>query len=567
MAQYLFFLTHSLEKVFANKRPAALESGYRLSGLPGERVAFQVVYTATDGNNGSPWQKFNLTVKGSPAPVRLRTVELIPSQFPCWSDRDRNYLTGEPGLFPDLLTPSTGQIAPIDGQFRSLWVDIPLDGVAAGCYTITVSATAETTCDLGNGVTLQSIDAPDWNWQQTLTLEVVGKELPPQTLLHTEWFHGDSLANYYHLNALGEEHWRVLESFIRFAGQQAGINMLLTPIFTPPLDTMVGGERTTVQLVSIARSGGIYSFDFSGLGRWCDLCKKYGITHLELAHFFTQWGANATPKIIATVDGQEKRIFGWDVPATAPEYRAFLVAFVPALLTYLHGQGYTRDRLYFHISDEPKEEELQGYLAAKKQIEDLLEGCIIMDALSSYEFYKRGLVAHPVPANDHIQPFIDNHVPDLWVYYCCAQGNEVPNRFFAMPSARNRIMGLLMYLYDIKGFLHWGYNFYGNQFARHTIDPYRVSDCEFAFPSGDPYLVYPAPEGEVYSSIRNEVQMEGFADMRALSLLESLTDRAFVEKLIYQGQDHAFTFKKYPAGADYLLALRRRVNEEIAKRV
>ncbi|WP_312643539.1 DUF4091 domain-containing protein [Hydrogenoanaerobacterium sp.] len=567
MPQYEFFITHSLEKVFAHKRPAAVSHDFKLSALLGDRVSFQIVYTCTDGHNGAAWQPFTLSVEGSPAPVQLRNVELIPGQYPCWAGRDKNYLTTQPGLFPDLLTPSTGRVAPIDSQYRSLWVDIPLDKVKAGSYTLTVKSVADTTYLMSNGVTIDCSAASAWNWQQDITLEIINKQLPPQTLLHTEWFHADCLANYYHVAALGDEHWRIMENFIRFAGQQAGVNMLLTPIFTPPLDTQVGGERTTVQLVNIEKNGSRYSFDFAQLGRWCDLCRKYKISHLELAHFFTQWGAYATPKIIATVDGCEKRIFGWDVPATSLEYRAFLEAFVPQLIEYLHGKGYTREQLRFHISDEPNEEHMDSYLAAKKQIEDLLDGYIVMDALSSYEFYKRELVSHPIPANDHIQPFIDNGVPDLWVYYCCAQSDHVPNRFFAMPSARNRIMGVLMYLYDIKGFLHWGYNFYNSQFSRRAIDPYRVSDCEFAFPSGDPYLVYPAPGGDVYSSIRNEVQMEGYADMRALALLQSLTDRNFVENLIHHDLDYKLTFKQYPEGADYLLHLRRRVNEEIAKRV
>ena len=32
-----------------------------------------------------------------------------------------------------------------------------------------------------------------------------------------------------------------------------GVNLLYTPLFTPPLDTQVGGERTTVQLVDVER--------------------------------------------------------------------------------------------------------------------------------------------------------------------------------------------------------------------------------------------------------------------------------------------------------------------------
>ena len=44
-----------------------------------------------------------------------------------------------------------------------------------------------------------------------------------------------------------------------------GINMLLTPVFTPPLDTAKGGERTTVQLVDVTFADGQWSFGFDRL--------------------------------------------------------------------------------------------------------------------------------------------------------------------------------------------------------------------------------------------------------------------------------------------------------------
>lgn len=70
-----------------------------------------------------------------------------------------------------------------------------------------------------------------------------------------------------------------------------------------------------------------------------------------------------------------------------------------------------------------------------------------------------------------------------------------------MPSARNRIMGVLMYLYRIEGFLHWGYNFYNSMFSIEHIDPFFDTHAGFAFPSGDPFLVYPGADGEPWSSI------------------------------------------------------------------
>ena len=188
---------------------------------------------------------------------------------------------------------------------------------------------------------------------------------------------------------------------------------------------------------------------------------------------------------------------------------------------------------------------------------------MVIDALSDYAFYERGLVEHPVPANNHIQPFADHGVPDLWTYYCCAQGVEVPNRFFSMPSARNRIMGVLMYLYEIKGFLHWGYNFYNSGFSRKHIDPFYDTHADYSFPSGDAFLVYPGPDGEAYSSLRAQVQLEGLQDLRALQKLEEKIGRERVLELIYEEQKGPFTFRNYPADAGWLYRLRERIAEAL----
>jgi len=137
-----------------------------------------------------------------------------------------------------------------------------------------------------------------------------------------------------------------------------------------------------------------------------------------------------------------------------------------------------------------------------------------------------------------------------------------------MESARNRIMGVLMYLYGIKGFLHWGYNFYNSKFSLHPVDPYRVTHADYAFPSGDPFLVYPGPDGAPLSSVRAEVQDDALLDLRALQLLEQLAGRAFVEELIYADAEmRPMTFRDYPRGAGYLLALRERVAAEIESRL
>ena len=85
-------------------------------------------------------------------------------------------------------------------------------------------------------------------------------------------------------------------------------------------------------------------------------------------------------------------------------------------------------------------------------------------------------------------------------YYCCGQYKKVANRFFSMPSARNRILGVQLYKYNIKGFLQWGYNFWYSQFSLSEIDPYLTTDSGGAFPSGDPFTKYFSPPTMIFGA-------------------------------------------------------------------
>ena len=186
-----------------------------------------------------------------------------------------------------------------------------------------------------------------------------------------------------------------------------------------------------------------------------------------------------------------------------------------------------------------------------------------MDALSSYKFYETGAVKNPIPASNHIKTFLENGVPDLWTYTCCGQYREVANRFFNMPSARNRIIGMQMYKFKIAGFLQWGYNFWYSQLSKRPIDPFRVTDADYGFQSGDAFVVYPGAEGPL-ESLRLEVFYESLQDIRALELLESKIGREAVLDLLEEGLKQPITFSQYPRQAEWLLAKREQINRKIA---
>ena len=487
--------------------------------------------------------------------VNIRNVEQVYVAMPVANGcGDDDYISKEPGAFPDLLTPlryGNSAIIP-PKRLICLWIDIKPDGkYNGGEYPLTVKLYSESGDELYT--------------ESTMEIEIIDALLPETDRLYTQWFYVDCLADYYNVPIWSERHWEIIENYVT-AAVAGGINMILTPVFTVPLDTKVGGERPTAQLVDVKLQNGEYAFGFSRLDRYIDMLLRHNVKKIEMSHLFTQWGAAHAPKIVATVDGKEKKIFGWETNSSGEEYIKFLREFLPSLFSYLDKKG-VKDMCVFHISDEPHISHLETYMKAKAGIEDLLRGVTVIDALSDYDFYKTGAVATPVPACDFIEPFVKNGVKPLWTYYCCVQTKEVPNRFVAMPSARNRISGVLEYIYDIKGFLHWGFNFYYNRFSDALLNPYADCCGDYFVPAGDAFSVYPKADGTALDTIHFLVFKHSREDIRAMELLESLTSKKHVMSLVNEGIDYEMSFKKYPKGEDYILTLREKINAEIKKRI
>ena len=545
----------SLEKCFSDERYQDKKELKKISMLKNEHLSVQLLMKETDPAVYTKLISKVKVVSDIAVCITLRNVEQVNVSMPVAKGcGDDNYLKKTPGLYPDLLTPLRYENSAIIAlyELRCLWVDIRPDGkYPAGKHPITIELYNETGTELFASATLE--------------LEIIDASLPEQELYYTQWFYADCLASYYNVEMFSERHWEIIENYIK-AAVDGGINMILTPVFTVPLDTKVGGERPTCQLTDVTVTNGKYSFGFSRLDRWIDLLLKYNVKIIEISHLFTQWGAGHAPKIMATVDGEYKRIFGWDTDARGEEYGKFLNEFLTALLDFLKKKGVDK-MCYYHISDEPHIDHLDNYLSAKSKIENVLKGYTILDALSNFEFYKTGAVMCPVPSSHAIEPFLEAKVPDLWTYYCCSEASEVSNRFVAMPSARNRIMGIQMYKYDIKGFLQWGFNFYYNRFSCDLINPYQDASGDYFVPAGDAFSVYPAADGTTLDTIHYLVFKHGIEDMRALKLCESLYGRDYVVSLIDGLAGEDITFKKYPEDADYILELREKINTAIKAKI
>ena len=551
-------IVSSLEKALLTQNIDEYKDLKKLSALRGERISFQLLHTyifEEISPNANP-NRANATIsaKGELAKyASFRDVSNVAVTRPTLetSGDDDGFISKEPGLFPDLLLPIVkNKLVCVTARLLlSVWIDITVPSdIKAGEYATTVT-----------------LECDGQKSESTVVIEIINATLPEESIYFTQWFHTDCLANYYNVDVWSERHWEIIENFARVAVKN-GINLLLTPVFTPPLDTEQGGERKTTQLVGVTLSNKEYSFDFTLLDRWIEMCDRVGIKYFEISHLFTQWGAKHAPKIMASVDGEYKKIFGWETDSCGEEYTFFLRTFLREFISHMKKKGRDKD-CFFHISDEPARDHIEFYKAAKATVADLLKDYTIMDALSKYDFWTEGVVSTPIPASNHIAPFIEGKVPNLWTYYCCSQIQKVSNRFISMPSARNRSIGFQMYKYDIVGFLHWGYNFYNNYLSRGEINPFVQQDGNAWITPGDAYSVYPAQNGEALESIRIIVFAEALADLRAMRLCEKYYGKDTIVNIIEEEMGVSVTFETCTTSPDVILNIRERVNQLIKKAV
>ena len=565
-------LVSSLTKVYPDLVNG--EAITKASVLKNEPFSFQVAFKNSDDEkwNSSFFIKIesDLDIKY----ISQYKVGYVPVISAGPVRKDEFYDRTTAGLYPDLLYKRNSesvvendgfwepkfyeqnekyQLISIAGVYQSLWFTVNENGekLNSGDYKIDIVFYS---CSSGKEITRESIQ-----------LKIIDCELPEQELLYTSWFHCDCLADLYNVEVFSDRHFEIIKSFVTEAAK-TGMNMILLPAFTPPLDTPVGKERLTVQLVKVIKENNNYTFDFSLMKKYIDLCLECGITHFEHCHLFTQWGARSAPKIMAYENGELKQIFGWDTDSKSDEYRKFLKSYLRAVLPFFKEIGLKKENIFFHISDEPMEKHLDYYKNALEVVRDEIDGYPSGDALSHYKFFEDGSVSIPIVGvgSKEMDKFIEN-CDNFWVYYTGETLHSgLPNRILSTTGARNRILGTQMYYTGAKGFLHWGYNYYYDVLSHGIFNPVQNPSGYNATP-GTSFMVYSNPDGTAIPSTRMKVFYEAINDYRALQTLEKLIGREEVKKIIIEHFGE-MTYRTCTQN-DMLLEFRAKINERIISEI
>ncbi len=270
--------------------------------------------------------------------------------------------------------------------------------------------------------------------------------------------------------------------------------------------------RVSLGLIrSTLTAEGKLHLDFSAFDRFAQVFWDTGRMDLLETGFVAEHGEGgwSSPEIRlqgATVKdestGQEKRL-------TAEEY---LPRFLPALVAHLREKGWL-GKTIFHICDEPSSHNVMAWREASDFVHRHAPELQRVDAIETPHCLSRLEIW--VPKLDHLATWQQAYEEaqrqgnELWFYTVgIFQGGSLMNKTVDVPLIDTRLMHWLNYRYDLKGYLHWGFNAW-------TDDPWNSPGKH----RGDGWHVYPKRDG-LLNSLRWEQMRCGLQDYECLWLLE-----------------------------------------------
>ena len=122
-------IVSGLEKVFADGSINDYTEIKKISALKGERISFQIIAYRPHGDE--IWRPilFDINLNGPLAKyATVRQVKGIPVTKPVHFEFDSDYLKTTPGLFPDVLIPTSygGGLVVTPGTLHTLYVDVDI---------------------------------------------------------------------------------------------------------------------------------------------------------------------------------------------------------------------------------------------------------------------------------------------------------------------------------------------------------------------------------------------------------------------------------------------------------
>ncbi len=510
-----FWLESPLQRVFPRTEPGS--TNLHLLAARHSRISFQVCLKnrRTDALNAE------CQILGADdLKPQIRYVGLVPIlHFTPHTPMDElDGVEHLPGLVPDPLWPLTKVNSIGPNESRSFWITLNIPANAQPGpreFKVKLSVLSGS----------KSVELP-------VHLDIAELVVQPRKdfpVIH--WWRGEATWDYYKTGMFEDQRWwditkAQLENMLAH-----GSDVVYVPVFFNRRETF----KRPCQLLTINEpAAGKYEFDWALVKRFTDLCRQIGFKKFEWPHLWIYWGVNNPMRLYTKKGGNYVMLWPPDTDAFSDTYLNFLKQFLPKFKAFLDQENLLPDS-YFHLSDEPSDgQHLVNYKRARQVLRDLapwMKGKV-MDALSHVEYGREGLTDIPIPLVSSAQAYIDEKIPH-WVYYCCTPQDKWLNRFMDTPLSKIRMSGMLFYKLGARGFLHWGFNYWHKIESEEMTDPFNDGSAAAwpGIPWGDPFVVYPGPDGQPMDSTRWEIFAEALQDYAILQSAGIKPDDAMLAEL------------------------------------
>jgi hypothetical protein len=355
-------------------------------------------------------------------------------------------------------------------------------------------------------------------------LPAVGKD----SFSVTNWFSLANMAEHHGLEQWSQQHWAMIS---QYAGLMARTRQ---NIFLLRLNTFFDKEQ----------DGG-YTLNSLRLRRLVKVFTDAGLYYIEGGHLASRTNNEWASKTFSIMSAETGII------ATSQRGDAVLADVCRQLMEEIESNGW-RNRWLQHVTDEPIESHMIQYRILAGMVRKYMPGLPIVDAnmeatMHSIELYGAQDIWCPKPNSyeQYRQGYEAMRAlgDKVWFYTCLDPRGPFLNRLMDQERMRPMLIGWLASLYDLDGFLHWGFNWY--QFSKkdeNSIDPFTQT-IKGNLPPGDTHVVYPGTDGP-WSSTRLEAHRIGFEDYELLKMLKAKNQKqakAIIEKVIRSSSDYIKT--------------------------
>ena len=270
--------------------------------------------------------------------------------------------------------------------------------------------------------------------------------------------------------------------------------------------------RVSLDLIRTTKNkDGKLAFDFSRFDKWADVFWGTGAMDLLETGFVARFGeGNWSSRQIVLRDFRvQDETTKASVTLPGKEY---LPQFLPALERHLNERGWL-DKTVFHVADEPSNHNIMDWREASDFVHRYGPRLRRIDAIETPHCLDRLEIW--VPKIDHYATWREAYAHaqsrgnEMWIYTVgIFQAGAYLNKTVDVPLIQSRVLHWFNYRFDLKGYLHWGFNSW-------TDDPFEAPGQH----RGDGWHVYPK-KGGLLDSLRWEQMRNGIQDYEYLWLLQ-----------------------------------------------